>query len=74
MRNVVAGVYPDREIFLIARMPRVLFGALTGGALAVAGVLFQAVLRNSLACPFTLGVSSGASFGAVVADLLLGLN
>lgn len=67
VHNVIAGISPDREIFLIARMPRVLFGALTGGALAVAGVLFQAVLRNSLACPFTLGVSSGASFGAVVA-------
>jgi iron complex transport system permease protein len=38
-----------------------------GGALAVAGVLFQAILRNSLATPFTLGVSTGSSFGAVVA-------
>jgi iron complex transport system permease protein len=73
MKNVVAGVYPDREIFLIARLPRVLFGALTGGALAIAGVLFQAILRNSLACPFTLGVSSGASFGAVV-TIWLGAN
>src|SRR5579884_245102 len=52
VHNVIAGIYPDREIFLIARMPRVLFGALTGGALAIAGVLFQAILRNSLACPF----------------------
>src|SRR5690348_8268743 len=38
MKNVVTGVYPDREIFLIARLPRVLFGALAGGALAIAGV------------------------------------
>src|SRR5581483_5529790 len=45
LRNVVAGVYPDREIFLIARLPRVLLGALAGGALAIAGVLFQAILR-----------------------------
>jgi len=66
-RNVVAGVSPDREIFLIARLPRILFGAIAGGALAVAGVLFQAILRNSLATPFTLGVSTGSSFGAVVA-------
>jgi iron complex transport system permease protein len=73
LRNVLAGVYPDREIFLIARLPRVLFGAITGGALAIAGVLFQAVLRNSLACPFTLGVSSGSSFGAAV-TIWLGLN
>ena len=72
-RGVIAGVYPDREIFLIARMPRVLFGALVGGALAVAGAMFQAVLRNSLATPFTLGVSSGSSFGAVIA-IWLGLN
>ena len=66
-RNVIAGVSPDREIFLIARLPRILFGAIAGGALAVAGVLFQAILRNSLATPFTLGVSTGSSFGAVVA-------
>ncbi len=73
MRGVISGAYPDREIFLIARMPRVLFGAIVGGALAVAGVLFQAILRNSLASPFTLGISSGSSFGAVVA-IWLGLD
>jgi iron complex transport system permease protein len=66
-RNVVAGVSPDREIFLIARLPSVLFSAIVGGALAVAGVLFQAILRNSLAEPFTLGISAGSSFGAVIA-------
>ncbi len=73
VKAVMAGAYPDREIFLIARMPRVLFGAIVGGALAVAGVMFQAILRNSLASPFTLGVSSGSSFGAVIA-IWLGLN
>src|SRR5437867_6899604 len=72
-RNVIAGVSPDREIFLIARLPRILFGAIAGGALAVAGVLFQAILRNSLATPFTLGISAGSSFGAVVA-IWLGLD
>ena len=72
-RNVVAGVSPDREIFVVARLPRILFGAVVGGALAVAGVLFQAILRNSLADPFTLGVSAGSSFGAVVA-IWLGLQ
>ena len=61
------------EIFLVARLPRVLFGAIVGGALAVAGVLFQAILRNSLADPFTLGISAGSSFGAVVA-IWLGLE
>jgi iron complex transport system permease protein len=66
-RNVLAGVTPDREIFVVARLPRVLFGAVAGGSLAMAGVLFQAILRNSLADPFTLGVSAGSSFGAVLA-------
>ena len=71
--RVFGGVSPDREIFLVARLPRILFGALAGGSLAVAGVLFQAILRNSLATPFTLGVSSGSSFGAVLA-IWLGLE
>jgi iron complex transport system permease protein len=66
-QNVLAGVSPDREIFMVARLPRVLFSAVVGGALAMAGVLFQAILRNSLADPFTLGISAGSSFGAVIA-------
>lgn len=72
-RNVIAGISPDREIFLVARLPRILFGALVGGALAMAGVLFQAILRNSLADPFTLGVSAGSSLGAFIA-IWLGLE
>src|SRR6185436_3017478 len=72
-RNVLAGVSPDREIFMIARLPRILFGGLVGGALAMAGVLFQAILRNSLADPFTLGVSAGSSLGAFIA-IWLGLE
>ncbi|MEQ1574976.1 MAG: iron ABC transporter permease [Vicinamibacterales bacterium] len=56
----------DAQIFFIARMPRVLSGALVGAALASAGVVFQAILRNPLASPFTLGVSAGASLGAMV--------
>jgi iron complex transport system permease protein len=62
----------DAQIFFIARMPRVLAGALTGATLAAAGVVFQAMLRNPLATPFTLGVSAGASLGAMSA-LLLGI-
>lgn len=72
-KNVLAGVSPDREIFVVARLPRILFGALVGGALAMAGVLFQVILRNSLADPFTLGVSSGSSLGAFIA-IWLGLE
>jgi iron complex transport system permease protein len=48
----------------------VLLALLAGSAMACAGVIFQAVLRNPLACPFTLGVAGGSSFGAVVAILL----
>src|SRR5947199_5418983 len=61
------GVSPDREILLQLRLPRALLALWTGGALALAGVLFQALLRNSLATPYTLGVSGGASLGAVLA-------
>ncbi|MEC7640755.1 MAG: iron ABC transporter permease [Nitrospinota bacterium] len=57
---------PDANILFLVRLPRILLAALTGAALAVAGVVFQGLLRNDLAAPFTLGVSSGAAFGAVV--------
>ena len=56
----------DAQILLVARLPRVVAGALVGAALAAAGVVFQALLRNPLATPFTLGVSAGASLGAMV--------
>lgn len=54
------------------RMPRVAAGIFTGAALALSGTLFQALLRNPLAEPYLLGVSSGAAFGAVVSLTLLG--
>jgi len=56
----------DAQIFFVARLPRVLAGALVGSALASAGVVLQAMLRNPLATPFTLGVSAGASLGAML--------
>jgi iron complex transport system permease protein len=59
----------DAQIFFIARLPRVLAGALAGATLAAAGVVFQAMLRNPLATPFTLGVSAGASLGAMLATV-----
>ncbi|MBD3318080.1 MAG: iron chelate uptake ABC transporter family permease subunit [Chitinivibrionales bacterium] len=62
-----------REIFWSLRVPRVLTAFLAGGGLALCGMVFQAVFRNPLATPFTLGVSSGASCGAAVA-ILFGLN
>jgi iron complex transport system permease protein len=57
----------DAQIFFVARLPRVLAAALVGSALALAGVVFQALLRNPLASPDTLGVSAGASLGAMLA-------
>ena len=57
----------DAQIFFVARMPRVLTGAIVGSTLAAAGVVMQALLGNPLATPFTLGVSTGAALGAVLA-------
>jgi len=57
----------DAQIFFVARLPRVLAAALVGSALALAGVVFQALLRNPLASPDTLGVSAGAALGAMMA-------
>ncbi len=62
-----AGQSPEKEILFYTRLPRVLLALLAGGSLSVAGVLFQALLRDALATPYTLGVSSGASLGAVLA-------
>ncbi len=63
----------QRTILFEVRLPRVLLAAILGGALTVAGVVFQAMLRNPLADPFVLGVSGGASIGGVVA-LVLGFG
>jgi len=52
------------------RLPRILTCAAVGAALAVSGVLFQGILLNPLADPYTLGVSAGAAFGASIAILL----
>jgi iron complex transport system permease protein len=60
----------DAQIFFVARLPRVLAGALVGSTLAAAGVVLQALLRNPLATPFTLGVSSSAALGAMLAIVL----
>jgi iron complex transport system permease protein len=57
----------DAQIFFIARLPRALAAAIVGASLAAAGVVFQALLRNPLATPYTLGVSTGASLGAMLA-------
>ncbi len=73
------GAYADGQIetvLLTIRLPRVLLAMLVGAGLAVSGLAFQNLFANPLATPDTLGVASGASFGAVLAllcgfDLLL---
>lgn len=62
-----AGQWPDAQMFFGVRWPRTALALLCGGALGIAGALFQSLLRDPLATPYTLGVSSGASLGAVVA-------
>ena len=63
----------DATILFVMRLPRTVLAALAGSALAMAGVVFQALLRNPLATPYTLGVSSGGAVGAVLA-IKLGLD
>jgi iron complex transport system permease protein len=66
-------VDPEGLIILSVRLPRVLLAGIVGAALAVAGCSFQALLRNPLADPYILGVSSGSALGAVSA-ILVGLS
>jgi iron complex transport system permease protein len=56
---------PDYDILLQLRISRTLLALVAGGALSLAGALFQAMLRDALATPYTLGISAGASLGAV---------
>lgn len=64
-----------RAVFLRLRLPRVLMAGLVGASLAIVGAALQALFRNPLAEPYTLGVSGGASLGASIAIALgLGVN
>lgn len=56
-------------IIMDVRLPRILTAALVGAGLAISGVIYQGILLNPLADPYTLGISSGAAFGASVALL-----
>ena len=59
------GPAADADIVLRIRLPRVVLAILVGASLSVAGVIFQALLRNPLADPFILGVSGGAALGGI---------
>ena len=63
----------EATIILSLRIPRALLAGLVGAGLSVSGATFQALLRNPLADPYILGVSSGAAVGAIIA-ILLGLS
>jgi len=57
----------DYQILIRVRIPRVILAALVGAALACSGVVLQAILRNPLADPYILGISSGAGLGVITA-------
>jgi iron complex transport system permease protein len=61
------------QIIYDIRLPRILLAFAVGGGLSVAGGVFQALLKNPLAEPYILGISSGGAFGAIAA-ILLGLS
>jgi len=70
-QHLLAGIdtlFPT--VIMDVRLPRILTSAIVGGGLAVAGAVFQGILLNPLADPYTLGVSAGAAFGAAIAILL----
>jgi iron complex transport system permease protein len=60
----------DAEIFWRIRLPRVLMAFIAGAVLSMSGMIFQALFRNPLATPYTLGIASGASLGAAIYFLL----
>jgi iron complex transport system permease protein len=64
------GVDPKNvSILWVLRLPRVLFAFMIGGSLAMSGVVFQSILKNPLASPYILGISSGSSLGAGIVIL-----
>ena len=69
-RGSLSSLMPDdpieARIMRELRLPRVSLGFLAGAALATAGMAFQAIFRNALASPYTLGVSAGAALGAAI--------
>ncbi|HZS10816.1 MAG TPA: iron ABC transporter permease, partial [Nitrospirales bacterium] len=67
--GAVDAVGSDAAIVLYLRVPRVLTGFLVGASLGTVGAVLQALVRNPLADPYILGISSGAALGACVAVL-----
>jgi iron complex transport system permease protein len=67
-----SGKDPLESVLFSVRLPRVLLGSLVGAALATAGTAFQSLLRNPLADPYVLGVSTGASMGTILYSAIAG--
>ena len=67
---------PNSSILIInnIRLPRILLTCIVGFALAASGSIYQGTLKNSMADPYTLGISSGAALGATVAIIFLNGN
>jgi iron complex transport system permease protein len=79
IRDVLAvltgsGTATQRAIVWNIRLPRVLAAVLAGSGLAVAGAAMQAILRNPLGAPYTLGLSQAAAFGAALSIVVFGLG
>lgn len=72
--RALMGIGESDKIMIVKtlRLPRTLMAAVAGMGLAVSGCVFQGILKNPLADPFTLGISGGASFGAAVSFIFLG--
>jgi iron complex transport system permease protein len=70
LEGILRGREPDAQIFFSIRIPRLLLAVLVGASLAPAGAVFQVLLRNPLAEPYILGISSGAGLGVMAAVLM----
>src|SRR5690606_22373324 len=72
----VVGLGEPGDVFVVQRLrlPRIEAAVVVGAAFGLAGALFQSTLRNPLASPDILGISTGASLGAVTGMLVLGLS
>lgn len=68
--NINPGVSPLHDVVWLIRLPRLVLALGVGMTLAICGVIMQAVVKNPLADPYILGVSSGASLGATLAIVL----
>ena len=65
--NVISGQLTqfDKNMMMNLRLPRMLVAAIAGACLAISGLVFQSILRNPLADPSIIGISSGAGVGAL---------